>query len=404
MQKIIETSTTGGLILSATGTGKTFLAGLVFYGHKISCLFIVDQLSLLYQTQTELESVLKESVGIVGESKYDVQRVTIATVQTLALHRSDANFKKWFESIDLVIIDEIHTQMAKRDFKVVESIKPKAVYGLTATLQIKKRAVRVRAFAITGPVLYEYPLEQGIEEKHLAPICAVLIQNQKLSGYKSSYQEDYKQWISHNKPRNQIIEDLVRLILKKDKANTLVFVDRIKHLKILAKRLRDTPYALVYGKKKARDRKLTISAFEQNKIKVILTNRVFEKGINILSVQNGINGTGYKDKNKAVQFAGRLVRKHAKKQFAVCWDIYDLGNRFEKNSKSRLRAYKEAKIPILKVTFPENGSFADQVVWYDEILQKIERKLGVSRHFFNSYAIKKTGAARETPVLPNQSN
>lgn len=166
----------GGLVLNATGTGKTRIAGLFASRVNTELCFIVDQLDLLEQAVEELENVLGEKVGYVGNSVYDPQRVTVATVQTINRHIKDKKFRKWFKRIELLIIDEIHVQMSKRNFDTVLKIQPKAVFGLTATLQLKKKPIRVRAWSICGPVLFDYSLAQGMKENILSKGVIVRVQ------------------------------------------------------------------------------------------------------------------------------------------------------------------------------------------------------------------------------------
>lgn len=159
----------GGLILNATGTGKTRIAGIFCSRIKGSVCFIVDQLDLLEQGRKELAAVLGEKVGYVGNSIYDPRRVTVATIQTLHKHHSnDGQFRKWFSLIDIGLVDELHVQMARRNFGVLDAMNPKAVFGLTATLELQKKEVRLKAYAAAGPVCFEYGLEQGMEEYVLA--------------------------------------------------------------------------------------------------------------------------------------------------------------------------------------------------------------------------------------------
>ena len=76
----------GGLVLNATGSGKTYVVGLYMRKVYERAVFIVDELTLLYQAQEEIQRVLGEPVGMIGEGKWEPQRVTVATVQTLHLH------------------------------------------------------------------------------------------------------------------------------------------------------------------------------------------------------------------------------------------------------------------------------------------------------------------------------
>lgn len=359
LERMILTTNCGGLILSATGTGKTRLAAAFFqtvwprYG-----LFIVDELTLMHQAREELGRLVEDGVGLVGESRFEPQRVTVATIQTLWLHRKRAAFKRWFERIEFVIIDEIHVQMNRRNFNIVKRLQPRAVYGLTATLEMKRAEVRVRAYAVAGPVIYTYPLQQGIEEGHLTPIVAVKAEFSHPSSQtlprswrlmRARYQELYEQLIVRNKRRNDVLEKIVRDFHREGKY-VILLVDRIMHLKILYNRLIDLNPKLVYGRKKSEERLKAKQEFEQGETRLIVTNRVFQKGVDIKRADVGIQGAAGKSRNNTQQFAGRLARLAPDKPYALVVDLSDLDNRFEQCTKARMTAYRRAKIPIVTVT------------------------------------------------------
>lgn len=165
---MVKAGRVGGLILAATGSGKTRMAAQ--YGSRVQgpILFVVDQLDLLWQAKKEIEAVLGEKVGYVGDQKFRPRRITIATVQTMHRHRKDPKFIEWTDRIQVVIIDEIHTQLNRRNFDVVANIEPRACFGLTATLQLKKKEVRLRAWSLCGPEIFSFPVKQGMEEQVLS--------------------------------------------------------------------------------------------------------------------------------------------------------------------------------------------------------------------------------------------
>src|ERR1700722_9776799 len=55
----------GGIVLAATGAGKTSVAAKFMSRLPCNCLFVVDQIDLLYQYQAELSQWLGEPVGVV---------------------------------------------------------------------------------------------------------------------------------------------------------------------------------------------------------------------------------------------------------------------------------------------------------------------------------------------------
>lgn len=381
----------GGLILNATGTGKTRIAGMFAGTVAGSICFVVDQLDLLEQAKAELERTLGKKVGYVGNLRYEPRRVTVATVQTLYKHVEDDRFQDWFQSLDYVLIDELHVQMARSQFKVIQTIEPKAVFGLTATLQLSRKDVRTRAFAICGPILYTYPLSQGVAEEYLSQGVAVALRYEN----DVSYQERKEYWVNQyvtaiqdNGERNSMIADLARVGHSRGKY-TIILVNRIKHLQDLSTRLKDIPHRLVYGAKKVTDRIRSKEKFEKGRVRLIITNQVFKKGVDIKRVDMGIDAAAMQSKNDAVQKYGRLARLHPEKSGFLYFDISDVDNRpqrrkqrdgkwkkkphaFHNAGVSRLQALRKAGIPVLKIGMPET-------LLADEILDKAEKFLALAK-------------------------
>lgn len=349
----------GGLILSATGTGKTRLTGQFFSRLKGNGCFIVDELTLLKQAQEELSKVLGEEVGEVGDSKFLPQRITVATAQTLHLHEDDPKFEPWTESLKVNVIDEIHVQMNRRSFNIVEAIAPPVVFGLTATLELQKKHIRTRAYALAGPVCYEYPLTQGQKEGHLVQgvVVQILKEGRETATVSKSasmldYTTDYSNCIVHDESRNELICDLLREAVKHNYF-PLVLVERVAHLKLLSEMISDLPHSIICGEKKAEERLQAKLKFEAGKVKVLLANKVFQKGVDIKKVDVIIDGGGMKSKNRAVQIFGRGIRLAEGKKGLIHFDICDVGNRFEGAGKSRRRAFKKVGIPVKKVSFDD---------------------------------------------------
>lgn len=336
---------TGGLILSATGSGKTFVAGAFLSRLQGTACFVVDELTLLEQARTELKAVTQEPIGIVGQSQFQPTRLTVATIQTLHKHRNKPEFQKWYKQLDVLIIDEIHIALNRRNIGIVQQIHPKAVYGLTATLELQKRDVLLRATALAGPVIYRYPLAAGVEEGVLSKgiVCRVRFTHHAV---KSNYQSDYRHLITENGGRNTCIQSLVEESVHRG-YRTVVLAERVPHLQILSQRLLHIPHAVVYGKVDSADRMQAKKKMDKGKLPLILANVVFAKGVNIKSIDVIIDATAGRSKNSAQQRYGRGARTFAGKQGLIYLDISDVGNRFQANASSRAKAYATLQIPVV---------------------------------------------------------
>lgn len=361
----------GGLILNATGSGKTRIAAMIASRFSCEILFVVDQLTLLRQAREEISKHLKEKVGYVGESKFILERVTVATIQTLALHINDMKFLRWFRRVKIEIIDEIHDQMNRSNFAVVRKANPLSVIGLTATLALSKKPVRLKAYSLTGPVLYKYPVKTGMEEGVLSKgICIQLVYKNSLHNIEGwDNVEAYNTRIVNNSERNHLITRLIRQNIRKGKY-VIVGVERLKHLEEISERLKyvNIKHKVVSGSYKGKGIKVSKrmrhkDRFEAGEIRCLVVNKVFKKGIDIKRVDVIINATGRPNQNDVLQFFGRGLRIHKDKKGLTYYDIYDFDPedslRKKKNwlhtaAKKRIAALKKAGIYIHKENVDDN--------------------------------------------------
>lgn len=384
--KMVESiSKGGGLILNATGSGKTRIAAMFASRVKSDICFVVDQLVLLDQARDDMQKHLGEKIGYVGDSKFRLRRVTIATIQTLHTHRFTPEFRDWAQVVDFVMIDEIHDQMNRRNFDVTNSFNPLAVFGLTATLALTKKPVRMKAWSLAGPVLYEYPLLKGMTEGVLARgyalLCTFNNDVRELDAYDA--RTVYEKRLVENAERNHMICSLVKEANRRKKY-VIVLAERIAHLEELSKRLRANglKHRVVAGKFKqgaiTKDSRIrSKKRFESGDTRILLASKVFTKGVDIKRVDVIIDAAGLKSKNNAIQKFGRGIRKHDDKAGLIYIDIQDVDRydkgRKDKNwlaqaAKSRKRALKKAGITMKEFTWRDHAA--------RELFHKAEHWLG----------------------------
>jgi len=350
LAKMLKARNHGGLILNATGSGKTRIAGLYFKALRGSGCFVVDELTLLDQARKALSEVIGESVGIIGAGRFSPRRITVATVQTLHRHRHDKEFKLWMRGLQVLFIDEVHLALNKRNLSTVQSINPPVVLGLTATLSLQKAPIRLRAFALTGPVLYEYPYRRGVEEKHLTSGIVIAVDLDRSVGNTESgtHSEAYDRFVVRSKRRNNLIEAIIREAHELG-YHTIALVERIRHLKFLSRRVSDVPHRVVYGAKSRSFRRQAKKSFDASRIRLLIANRVFKKGVDIKKVDTMIDGASYRSREDAMQKFGRGVRLCVGKRGLIYYDVGDSGlSPFTKATKYRRGAFRKAGIPVFK--------------------------------------------------------
>lgn len=384
VENMRSVSNMGGIVLGATGAGKTLTVGLYARSIKGRLVFVVDELTLLYQAQEELEKILGQRVGVIGEGNWAPRRVTVCTIQTLDRHKKRSDFEMWCRTIDVVVIDELHLMINKRQQKVVEAMAPPVVFGLTATLDLHRSDVRYQALSLCGPVCFRYGYTQGRDEGHLAPgvvVGANLFRSFERNEVKN-YNKLYKTAVEESDNRNNFIEDVAREGIRRGRY-VVILVRRVAHVGILSHRLRKIPHMTVTGAREVSERIAATKAFERGKIRLIIANDVFKKGINIKRIDLIIEGASGSDDKDAMQKFGRGARLADQKDGLIYVDVGDKKppdrpgtNPFDKQTKSRREVFIREKIPMTIMRARDGGKAVLDEGEY--LLQRLRRKLGKS--------------------------
>ncbi|MCR5628728.1 DEAD/DEAH box helicase [Eubacterium sp.] len=173
LRKIIERGEERALLISATGTGKTYASAFAMRELEFKrVLFLVHRGQLARQTKKSYEKVFAKTVsmGLVGAGykEYDKDYV-FATVQTL---NKDEYLKKYsVDEFDCIILDEAHHSSANTYQRVMDYFKPKLWLGMTATPDKRDDDIEGNNIyeIFDHQIAYEIRLKQAMEEDLLCP-------------------------------------------------------------------------------------------------------------------------------------------------------------------------------------------------------------------------------------------
>jgi len=173
LKKILEAGEDRALLISATGTGKTYASAFAMreLGFK-RVLFLVHRGQLARQTKKSYEKVFAKSIsmGLVGAGyhEYDADYV-FATVQTLNRDEHLLQFDK--DTFDCIVLDEAHHVTADTYQKIMKHFSPKLWLGMTATPDKRDDNVAGRNVyeLFNYQIAYEIRLQQAMEENLLCP-------------------------------------------------------------------------------------------------------------------------------------------------------------------------------------------------------------------------------------------
>lgn len=173
LKKILEIGEKRALLISATGTGKTYASAFAMreLGFK-HVLFLVHRQELAKQTKKSYERIFPKTVsmGLVGAgcNDYDADYV-FAMVPTL--NRDEHLFKYKPDEFDCIIIDEAHHVPADTYQKIMAYFVPKLWLGMTATPDKRDDNVKGRNVyeLFNYQIAYDIRLQQAMEENLLCP-------------------------------------------------------------------------------------------------------------------------------------------------------------------------------------------------------------------------------------------
>ena len=242
------------LVVSATGTGKTFMTFQIIYrlwksGLKKKILFLADRNVLVDQTITgDFKPFSGKMTKVQNRNLDSSYEIYMALYQQLAGDEGEEAFRQFQPNFfDLIVIDECHRGSAKEESawrKILDYFSEATHVGCTATPIETKEA---SSFSYFGEPIYEYSLKQGIDDGFLAPYKVIRIGLDKdLEGYrpeagkvdKYGYEIEDREYNAKDYDRNLVIDDRTRVVASKiteflkktDRfSKTIVFCVDIEH-------------------------------------------------------------------------------------------------------------------------------------------------------------------------------
>ncbi|WP_424685831.1 EcoAI/FtnUII family type I restriction enzme subunit R [Enterococcus sp.] len=242
------------LVVSATGTGKTYMTFQMIYrlwksGLKKKILFLADRNVLIDQTMTgDFKPFSGKMTKVQNRNLDSSYEIYLALYQQLVGDDGEEAYRQFQPNFfDLIVIDECHRGSAKEESawrKVLDYFTEATHIGCTATPIETKEA---SSFTYFGEPIYEYSLKQGIDDGFLAPYKVIRIGLDKdLEGYrpeagkvdKHGYEIEDREYNVKDFDRSIVIDDRTRVVASKiseflkktDRfSKTIVFCVDIEH-------------------------------------------------------------------------------------------------------------------------------------------------------------------------------
>ncbi len=321
------------LIISATGTGKTYLSAFdakVFNPKKL--LFVVHRLTIAKDSLKTFKNIFgeKKTMGLYSGEKRDLDcDFVFSTIQTISKSTHLENFSK--DHFDYIIIDETHRSGADSYLRLINYFKPQFLLGMTATPERTDGNDIFNLF--DHNIAYEIRLNRAMEEEMLSSFHYYGVSDLIIENNKFDKKTDFNLLIA-NERVNRIIEKanfygsdngITRGLVfcsRKDEAVELSALFNLNGFKTLA----------LTGDSTEDERAIAIEKLESDNLKekldYIFTVDIFNEGIDIPKINQIIMLRPTESVIIFIQQLGRGLRKVEGKGYLTVIDF--IGN-YENN-------------------------------------------------------------------------
>ena len=416
LQKLKETRINDnkkGLVISATGTGKTYLAAMdikQFFEIKsnaknklfeindkksktsnIKFLFIAHREELLENAINVFSKILKidknEFGRIYGGLKEIDKSIIFASIQSLRNCYNE--FKPSF--FDYVIVDEFHHSMSDSYLKILSYFNPKFLLGLTAT---PKRMDGKDILSLCDyNVVDEIGIKEALEEDLIVPFHYFGVNDYTINYDNIPYKNGkYNEKILLenlllNTRTDYIVEKINKFGFDGDELSAVAFCQNIEHAFFMKEEFSKKGYksAVITANTSSNERSEILEKFKNKKIEILCVVDILNEGIDIPTINLLLFLRPTMSSTIFIQQIGRGLRKAKNKDFVTIIDFignhkkdYLLINYFssEVDNKDTLFTKKEKIINEIKNQFsniPKSCYVELDRICQNRIIEKIEK-------------------------------
>lgn len=317
------------LLISATGTGKTYLSAFdAKHVNPKKLLFVVHRLNIAKAAMKTFDTVFEGSktMGIYsGDIKELDKDYIFSTIQTISKEAHLNLFDP--EVFDYIVIDETHRAGAESYQKILNHFKPKFLLGMTATPERTDGLDIFKLFDHT--IAYEIRLHKAMEEEMLSPFHYFGVTDITVGNSILEENADFVKLTSKERI-DRIIEKAKLYGCDDGNVRGLIFCSKVEECKLLSKEfnIRGFNTIALIGDNNEEERADAINRLESDiaseKLDYIFTVDIFNEGIDIPKVNQIIMLRPTQSAIIFVQQLGRGLRKIKSKDYLTVIDF--IGN------------------------------------------------------------------------------
>ena len=343
------------LVVSATGTGKTYLGAFAVRDFQPKrFLYVVHRQQIAKKALASFSEVIggpSSDYGLLSGQKHDLTaKYIFATVQTLTQEAILAELPSDYFSY--ILIDEAHRAAAPSYQKIFAHFNPDFYLGMTATPERMDDQNVYRLFDYH--LAYEIRLRDALEEQMLTPFHYVGIQDYEVDGQVIDETTDLR-YLTTPQRVAYLLKELNYYGYSGSQAKGLIFCSRQEEAHDLATAFskHGHPAAALTNIDSQTRRENVVKALQAGKLEYIVTVDLFNEGIDIPEVNQIVFLRNTQSSIVFTQQLGRGLRKFPGKDYVTVIDF--IGN-YKNNyliplalngdvSRDQDQARTETKIP-----------------------------------------------------------
>lgn len=346
LDQIYRSGQDRALLISATGTGKTYAAAFAVKHlmeqkrpehHKRQIkkvLFVVHREQIAIQAKNSFARVIGSEHGqtyglLSGNKKEKDCTFVFSTIQTLSLDYILNKFAP--DAFDFIIIDEAHRSGANSYDKIMAHFQPEFWLGMTATPERTDDKDVFEKF--NHQIAYEIRLKDALDYNLLCPFHYHGISDLKIN---DEEQEDVSNfaYLTSDERVKHVLQKAEEFKFSGERVKGLIFCSSIDEAKVLSEKLNQQNLRTTYltGSSKPEERLAAVDrlagADSPQALDYILTVDIFNEGVDIPEINQVIFLRPTQSPIIFTQQLGRGLRKAADKEYVV---ILDFIANYEKN-------------------------------------------------------------------------
>ncbi|MCR5135923.1 MAG: DEAD/DEAH box helicase family protein [Oscillospiraceae bacterium] len=351
-----------GVLSATTAFGKTVIGAYLISKRKTNTLILVHSTALLAQWKQALERFLtidemlpeepkkrgrkkkRQLIGQLGGGKNNLSGIVdVAIIQSL-FEDEDKHVKELVADYGMVICDECHHVAAFSFEKVLNAVRAKYVYGLSAT-PTRQDGHHPIIFMQCGPMRYLVDAKQQAQQRSFSHFLIPRLTKTRLPDAQS-IQDVYTAIVKNGLRNAQIVHDAISVV--EDGRTPIILTERKEHAEALYAVLQTSAahVFLLLGSDSAKQKREKLDALqvvpENETLLIVATGKYVGEGFDEPRLDTLFLAMPFSWKGTLAQYVGRLHRNYVGKHEVRVYDYVDVHvPMLERMYQRRLKGYSE---------------------------------------------------------------